>query len=259
MRNEKVELFVQAADSRLQKSLVQLLEDPAGELGLTNDWNEVLAAINLLVKRQKRIDKSIVEDFHEDCEENVAEKVAEKAAEKSKSPMSHTLEDSTMEDLIKGIQELNLNLKAVRAERSTPPSTSLQRPLEPRPERCIWCDSVSHIRKDCEEFNDAFSRNVVFWKDRKIHLTQTGQPICTNFGRGGMKKIVEEMTPTTSTYAMQVYKDEKEEEVKASNNLWPHALRTKIAGKVTSITLYQARDSIQETIGWMDPIDSLSI
>ena len=137
-----------------------------------------------------------------------------------------------------------MNLKAVCAKRSTPPSTSSQRPLEPRPERCIWCDSVSHIRKDCEEFNDAFSRNVVFWKDRKIHLTQTGQPICTNFGRGGMKKIVEEMTPTTSTYAMQVYKDEKEEEVKASNNLWPHALRTAEAGKVTSVILRQAGDSI---------------
>ena len=79
---------------------MQLLEDLAGELGLTNDWNEVPAAINLLVKHQKRIDKSIVEDFHEDCEENVAEKVAEKAAEKSKSPMSLTLEDSNMEDLI---------------------------------------------------------------------------------------------------------------------------------------------------------------
>ncbi|MCO5548169.1 hypothetical protein L7F22_001627 [Adiantum nelumboides] len=37
LRSEKVELFVQAADSRLQKSLVQLFEDPAGELGLTND------------------------------------------------------------------------------------------------------------------------------------------------------------------------------------------------------------------------------
>ena len=30
-----------------------------------------------------------------------------------------------------------------------------------------------------------------------------------------MKKIVEEMSPTTSTYAMQVYKDEKEEDMKA--------------------------------------------
>ena len=41
LRNEKVEFFVQAIDSCLQKSLVQLLEDPMRELGLTNDWNEV--------------------------------------------------------------------------------------------------------------------------------------------------------------------------------------------------------------------------
>ena len=74
-----------------------------------------------------------------------------------------------------------------------------------------------------------------------------------------MKNIVEEMTLTTSTYAMQIYKDEKEEEVKASNNLWPHALRTAKAGKVTSVTLCQARDYIWETIGWMDPVDAFSI
>ena len=63
----------------------------------------------------------------------------------------------------------------------------------------------------------------------------------------------------TSTYAMQVSKDEKEEEVKASNNLWPPALRTAKARKVTSLTLCQAGDSIRETIGWIGPIDSLSV
>ena len=106
---------------------MQLLEDPTGELGLTNDWNEVLTTINLLVKCQKRIDKSIVENFDEDCEENLVEKVAEKP----KQPVSPKLEDSTMEDFIKGIQELNLNLKTVRAERFASPSTPSQRPLEP--------------------------------------------------------------------------------------------------------------------------------
>ncbi|MCO5549142.1 hypothetical protein L7F22_002608 [Adiantum nelumboides] len=35
IRSERVELFVQAADARLQKSLVQLLEDATGDLGLT--------------------------------------------------------------------------------------------------------------------------------------------------------------------------------------------------------------------------------
>ncbi|MCO5607999.1 hypothetical protein L7F22_062202 [Adiantum nelumboides] len=165
LRSEKVELFVQAADSRLQKSLVQLLEDHAGELGLTNDWDAVPAAINLLVKRQKRIDKSIVIDSHEDFEENgIVEKIVEKpkasssptleGKEKPKATQSSTLDDSTMDDLIK---------------------------------------------------------------------------------------------------------DENEEEVKASKNLWPHALRTAEARKVTSFTLRQAGDSIRETTGWTDPIDSLSV
>ncbi|MCO5590860.1 hypothetical protein L7F22_044835 [Adiantum nelumboides] len=112
LRSEKVELFVQATDSRLQKNLVQLLEDPAQELGLTNDWDAVPAAINLLVKRQKRIDKSIVVDSHEDFEENgIVEKIVEKpkassspmleGKEKPKATQSFTLDDSTMDDLIK--------------------------------------------------------------------------------------------------------------------------------------------------------------
>ncbi|MCO5554875.1 hypothetical protein L7F22_008412 [Adiantum nelumboides] len=165
LRSKKVELFVQAADSLLQKSLVQLLEDPAGELGLTNDWDAVPAAIILLVKRQKRIDKSIVVDSHEDFEGNgIVEKIVEKpkasssptleGKKKPKATQSSTLDDSTMDDLIK---------------------------------------------------------------------------------------------------------DENEEEVKASTNLWPHALRTAEAGKVTSFTLRQAGDSIRETTGWTDPIDSLSV
>ncbi|MCO5611631.1 hypothetical protein L7F22_065885 [Adiantum nelumboides] len=115
LRSEKVELFVQAADSRLQKILVQLLEDPAGELGLTNDWDAVPAAINLLVKRQKRIDKSIMVDSHEDFEENgIVEKIVEKpkasssptleGKEKPKAAQSSTLDDSTMDDLIKANQ-----------------------------------------------------------------------------------------------------------------------------------------------------------
>ncbi|MCO5580209.1 hypothetical protein L7F22_034075 [Adiantum nelumboides] len=117
LRSEKVELFVQAADSRLQKSLVQLLEDPTGELGLTNDWDAIPAAINLLVKRQKRIDKSIVVDSYEDFKENgIVEKIVEKpkasssptleGKEKPKATQTSTLDDSTMDDLIKELEDL---------------------------------------------------------------------------------------------------------------------------------------------------------
>ncbi|MCO5584343.1 hypothetical protein L7F22_038267 [Adiantum nelumboides] len=117
LRSEKVELFVQAADSRLQKILVQLLEDPAEELGLTNDWDAVFASISLLVKRQKRIDKSIVVDSHEDFEENdIVEKIVEKpkasssptleGKEKPKATQSSTLDDSTIDELIKELEDL---------------------------------------------------------------------------------------------------------------------------------------------------------
>ncbi|MCO5550099.1 hypothetical protein L7F22_003578 [Adiantum nelumboides] len=148
-----------------EKKFDQLSTEPAGELGLTNDWDAVPATINLLVKRQKRIDKSIVVDSHEDFEENgIVEKIVEKpkasssprleGKEKPKATQSSTLDDSTMDDLIK---------------------------------------------------------------------------------------------------------DENEEEVKASTNLWLHALWTAEAGKVTSFTLQQAGDSIRETTGWTDPVDSLLV
>ncbi|MCO5554697.1 hypothetical protein L7F22_008230 [Adiantum nelumboides] len=95
-----------------EKKFDQLSTDPAGELGLTNDWDAVPAAINLLVKRQKRIDKSIVVDSHEDFEENgIVEKIVEKpkasssptleGKEKPKATQSSKLDDSTMDDLIK--------------------------------------------------------------------------------------------------------------------------------------------------------------
>ncbi|MCO5560410.1 hypothetical protein L7F22_014025 [Adiantum nelumboides] len=126
LRSEKVELFVQAADSPLQKSLVQLLEDPAGELGLTNDWDAIPAPINLLVKRQKRIDKSIVVDSHEDFEENgIVEKIVEKpkasssptleGKETPKVAQSSTLDDSTMDDLIK-VDSLSVHAYIAKAQ-----------------------------------------------------------------------------------------------------------------------------------------------
>ena len=49
-----------------------------------------------------------------------------------------------------------------------------------------------------DEQNNYFSRNIDFWIVRKVHLTKKGQPLYT--GRGGMMKVVEEMSSTTTTY-----------------------------------------------------------
>ncbi|MCO5553781.1 hypothetical protein L7F22_007307 [Adiantum nelumboides] len=60
LEGEKVELFIQAADSQFQKQLVKLLEDPARELELTDNWKTIAKATGFLVKRQKRMDKLVV-------------------------------------------------------------------------------------------------------------------------------------------------------------------------------------------------------
>ena len=49
---EKIELFIQAADPKLQEKLEPLLEDREEERGMKTDWKEVVGAVSLLAKRQ---------------------------------------------------------------------------------------------------------------------------------------------------------------------------------------------------------------
>ncbi|MCO5577359.1 hypothetical protein L7F22_031188 [Adiantum nelumboides] len=106
---------------------------------------------------------------------------------KDKSTSSkHKLEEPVLDDLVKGIQELNLNLKAVKLEGLSSKGSTSNR-------GCMWCDSKEHERRDCDDFKEAYRKNVVFWKDNKIHLKATGEPLRLNSGRGGMKKLAEEI------------------------------------------------------------------
>ena len=89
------------------------------------------------------------------------------------------------------------------------------------------------MQEDYNDFKDVYDRNLVFWKDKKVHLTETGQPICTNFGRGGMKKVFEDMMPKVSlakasTCGMRVYANGDE----STENLWPRALKMAKMAKV---------------------------
>ncbi|MCO5607590.1 hypothetical protein L7F22_061787 [Adiantum nelumboides] len=96
IRSERVELFVQAADARLQKSLEQLLEDASGEIGLVSYWKLVFEAVNVIVKRQIRVDKLIVTDSLETSDEEVKDK---------STTLKHKLEELVLDDLVKGIQD----------------------------------------------------------------------------------------------------------------------------------------------------------
>ncbi|MCO5558628.1 hypothetical protein L7F22_012214 [Adiantum nelumboides] len=91
----------------------------------------------------------------------------------------------------------------------------------------MWCDSHDHEHRDCEDFNEAYKKNIVFWKDNKIHLKATGEPICVNFEQGGMKKLIEGILYNVTIVSMLLH------------------------------MVY--RNCIHETIGWFDPIDYLSM
>ncbi|MCO5600155.1 hypothetical protein L7F22_054263 [Adiantum nelumboides] len=182
IRSEWVELFVQAAD-----------------------------ALNVIVKRQMRVDKLIVVDSIESSYEEAKDKLA---------TLKHKLEEPVLDDLVKGIQELNLNLKVVKLEGlSSKGSTSEYRPQLPR-KVCMWCDSQDHERRDCDDFN----------------LRATGEPICVNFGQGGMKMLAKEILHNVTmvdaaTYGLQVISKAEEEDAKAYGELWPYALKMAEGGK----------------------------
>jgi hypothetical protein len=57
--------------------------------------------------------------------------------------------------------------------------------------RCVWCDSLELSRRDSVDLQDAICKNIVFLDGNMIHWSETRKPLQVNFGRGGLKKIVE--------------------------------------------------------------------
>jgi hypothetical protein len=55
----------------------------------------------------------------------------------------------------------------------------------------MWCDSFEHSRRDCGKFSEALHRDIVFFKEGQIYSRETGLPLETNFGKSGMKALVE--------------------------------------------------------------------
>ncbi|MCO5599727.1 hypothetical protein L7F22_053832 [Adiantum nelumboides] len=96
---------------------------------------------------------------------------------------------------MKGMREMKLKLARLEEKRQSSmlPTRQRSQTKEEFVHRCIWCDSKDHASKDCDSFSEALKRRLAFFKDEKIHLRETSLPMGTNFGKGGMKKIVDDM------------------------------------------------------------------
>ncbi|MCO5598195.1 hypothetical protein L7F22_052287 [Adiantum nelumboides] len=74
-------------------------------------------------------------------------------------------------------------------------------------------------------------RTLCSWKDNKILLRATGEPIRVNLRQGGMQKLAEEILHNVTlvdaaTYGLQVISKAKEGDAKAYGELWLYALKT---------------------------------
>ncbi|MCO5604750.1 hypothetical protein L7F22_058920 [Adiantum nelumboides] len=164
---EKTELFLQASGKEFQEKLKLLLEDKDAEQGLKANWNEVEDAVSLLAKRQRRRDKMVV---------NTSNPISSTSDKMVKPPViTPKFDESIMDELVKGMRDLKVKL--AKLEEKGQPLGPLSRPRQQTKEgfvnRCIWCDSTDHTRRDYDGFSDALRKDVVFFKDGKIHLRET--------------------------------------------------------------------------------------
>lgn len=57
--------------------------------------------------------------------------------------------------------------------------------------RCIWYDGPNHKRGDCGSYADAMKNGIITFKEDRIMDDTTDEPLDTNFGREGMKNLLD--------------------------------------------------------------------
>ena len=72
----------------------------------------------------------------------------------------------------------------------------------PRPQRCLHCDSLDHMRRECKEFEEALRTGMIHWGGNgRIINSATGLELPLMFGKGGMKALLQQQpaaTPATT-------------------------------------------------------------
>ena len=113
-------------------------------------------------------------------------------------------------------------------------------PKGKEPYRCVWCDSTDHARRDCSSLQDAIRQNIVYIDDNVICSSETRRPLWVNFGRGGMKKAMEDADAThvdamhyAASARIRLGKD-KIEATRAGEKFWTSVLEYEKKGKATS-------------------------
>ncbi|KAL3692893.1 hypothetical protein R1sor_006544 [Riccia sorocarpa] len=276
LQSDRTELFLRAADPELQGKLELLLEDKDADEGLTTNWKNVEDAIGLISKREKRKEKiNAVRRFIPTSTPArvplqpvapISQPAAPIVQPRVAVPTPPKKEDAMLEEILRGMRDLNIKYARLEEKTSGVEARALAR-SQGRVQHCMWCDSTDHSRKECNDFTESIRQGVVFWKDGKIALRDSGDLLQTNFGKGGMKKMVEDYFAANAVTAVEAacytiggscIVDGTSGHVKTDQR-WSDALLSAKRGKTPKEILLRAASSIRKTTGWDDPIQTLSV
>ena len=116
--------------------------------------------------------------------------------------------------------------------------------------RCIWCDDSNHKRSDCGPYADALKKDIDTFREDRIRDATTDEPLGTNFERGSMKKLLEEMLDKSSfIQAREVHTyhiETSQSSVEATSN-------------TSREVLIRRAQAIRELTRWVDLIDIIII
>lgn len=114
-----------------------------------------------------------------------------------------TIERDALEELINGFRELRVEMSELRKSQA---SSSLQKSENAKEYlwRCIFCNKIEkespkHKLRNRTECDEAVKDGIIIFINGKIHDAATKSPLSTNFGKGGMKKIMEEKMGRSSS------------------------------------------------------------
>lgn len=183
------------------------------------------------------------------------------------------VEDSAMDELVKGMRDLKLKFAMFKGKGQGSgdlvTKTKVGYVRGRLPPRCMWCDNFEHSRRECPHFTVALQTNVVFYKHRRIHSHESSLPLETNFGKGGMKVLVEGLAKELanekaeqSTYGIGLARDCAGVDIDVPNLfyvVWMSAMELVEGKRLRKDKQHSAGSSIRQATGWNDPVDSLSV
>ena len=253
MEARKSEMFLQASDEALEDRLLILLQDGTTEGGFITDWERMIESVSLISKQQRvksrglgsKVGITVVTNPKVPASSNVP-LVTSTPGDGSKG---RVLDDNTLEELMRGMRELKVEMSALKRDQrpktSGPPTGQRDFVV-----RCIWCDDPNHKRGDCGSYADAMKSGIITFKEGRIRDAATDEPLQTNFGKGGMKRLMEEklgMSNSSRGNEAETYT------IGADSN----TIQT--STYASKEVMVRGAQTIRRLTGWDDPVSATTI